>query len=101
MFIKAISCGGPYEESSALEGVLRPAEARATEVHTELLAHARVLDRKIHCTVSGGAGAIETKLLEFGALGGDHRDDDGGGCARHARLLTSPGRRAATPRRKC
>ena len=32
----------------------------------------RVLDRKIRHTVSAVVGPIESKLLEFGALGGDH-----------------------------
>ena len=63
---KTFACGGPYKQLSALKGLLRPVEARATKAHTEYLAHSRVLDHKVH------HAPIEAGLLEFDALGGDH-----------------------------
>jgi hypothetical protein len=72
MDAKTAACCNPYKQFSALKGALRPVEVRAMKAHPQYVAHARVLDRKIYHTASGVAGPIEAKLLEFGALGGDH-----------------------------
>jgi hypothetical protein len=61
-----------HRQFSAPEGVLRPVEARTKKAHSQYVAHARVLGRKIHHTLSGVAGPIEAKLFEFRALGLGH-----------------------------
>ena len=74
--VKIFACGEPYKQFSALKGVLRPVEARAKKVHSQYLARARVLDRKIHHTASGVVGPIEAKFLEFGAPGVEHAHEE-------------------------
>ena len=70
--VKTFAWGGLYKQFSALECLLRPAEARTKKAYSQCIAHARVFDRKIHHAVNGVVGPIEAKLLEFGAPGGDH-----------------------------
>ena len=70
--VKTFACGDLYKQFSALEGFLRPVEARPRKTHPQYVAHARALDRKIHRTVRGAVGPIEATLLEFGAFRGGH-----------------------------
>lgn len=56
--VKTSECGGLSKMLVALEGALRPVEARANKAHYQSIAHTRALDRKIHHTASNVAGPI-------------------------------------------